>query len=84
MNTLGKDSVSPHNHNIESEERQRTPLPRSEDNGRCLSLDFSPSIASEDIVLNYLADILVEFFLDQQAHEQASGDLLPRVNKRTG
>lgn len=50
---------------------------------------ISPSFISEDDALDYLAEVLVDAFLDHKkrnanATTQKSGDLLPSINQRTG
>lgn len=65
---------------IEPKEGQRDLLCSNKASIRCPSLGFNNSFASEDDALDYLAEVLVDSFLDKQYGTEkykASGDLLP-------
>jgi hypothetical protein len=82
MQELRKDGLSTEN-NIHSKEEQRPSLRSSKIGTRCSSLDFTNN--SEDMLLDRLAEILVEAFLEQEEYEsnKTSSDILPGVNKGT-
>lgn len=71
---------------VESKEEQRNLLRRSKDTGRCSSLGFfnpNDPLISDEMALDYLANIIVRIYLAQQRNEQKGSDLLPGLNKRT-
>lgn len=70
---------------VESKEGQRNLLRSSRSDTRCPSLDFNPNseLVTEDMALEYLAEILVDIYLAEIEHEQKSGDLLPGIDKGT-
>jgi hypothetical protein len=68
------------------EEGQRDLLCRNKKSLRCPSLGINPNEATEDMLLDYLASILVKIYLRQKENEyqqQKGGALLPGVHKRT-
>lgn len=75
---------------VESKEGERRFLSCNKANARSPSLEFNPNtpFVSEDMQLEYLAEIYVGIFLEQKRHErtqkQAGSDLLPGVHKGTG
>lgn len=75
---------------VESKEGERRLLSCNMASRRSPSLEFNPNtpFVSEDMQLEYLAEIYVGIFLEQKRHErtqkQASSDLLPGIHKGTG
>ena len=55
--------------NVESKEGQPLPLRSSDGNSGCPSLGIANSFESQEAAIKYLADILVEGFLEIEANE---------------
>ena len=73
--------------NIVSKEGEHELLRSSKVDSRSPSLGFNSNdpILSDELLIDYLASILVEAFLEQEMYgdrKQKSGDLLPSVNQR--
>ena len=74
---------------IEPKEGQRRRLCSNSVSNRCPSLGFYPNseLVTDEMLVDYLANILADIFIAQKTYEctnkQTSGDLLPRINKRT-
>jgi len=86
---LGKRSTFS-NKKLAPKEEQQGLLPSSKVADCCSPLGFNPNseLVSDDFLLDYLTDILVDVVIGQLDHEYTTkspgSDLLPGVNKRTG
>lgn len=74
---------------VEPEEGERTLLPSSKSGIRSPSLDFldtSSDIVTEDMALEYLAQIIANIYLEKSygITNKESGNLLPGINQGTG
>lgn len=71
-----------------SRKGERTVLSSNKSCNRFPFLDFNSASAevTESMLLDQLADIVVEMFLEQEHAntKQTSGDLLPSIDERTG
>jgi hypothetical protein len=73
---------------VEPKEGERTLLCSNKGDQRSPFLGFNPNnpLVSKEMAMDYLAEILVEIFLDQERKKyakQTRSDLLPGINKRT-
>lgn len=86
---LGKSSSINNKSLVPKEEQQRL-LPSSKVADCCSPLGFNSNseLLSDDFLLDYFADILVDIIIEQLDYEQhtnaAGGDLLPGVNQGAG
>jgi hypothetical protein len=80
-------------HNFELKKGQRGLLCSNKVPFRCPSLGLNSLSISEDDALNYLAEILVDIFLDKKRHAnnkhtkpepKESSNLLPSIDEGTG
>lgn len=75
---------------LEPNEGERILLCSNESNSRSPSLDFLDTSAdnvSEDMILDYLARIISDMYLQElyaTPHSKEGSDLLPGINERTG
>jgi hypothetical protein len=71
---------------VETKEGERGPLCRNKAVVRSPSLSFNSDLVSEKMLLDRLAGILVDMFLERKRHERKqkeSSHILPRLDKGT-
>jgi hypothetical protein len=87
INMLRKSSTTNSNPLV-SKEEQHGLLRSCKVAGSCSSLDFNPNapLVSEEMAMDYLAEILVAIFIESKRNEyrkKECGHLLPSFNKGT-
>jgi hypothetical protein len=90
MDKLHINSTS--DNNFVPEEGQRDLMCSNKKSLRCPSLGLNNLLISEDVAIDYLAQVLVDIFLDKKIKENdkpintkstKGSDILPSINKRT-